>query len=514
MKPKRQTIRNFIFNSISLIISIILGLFYTPYLVKSLGIVAYGIVPLALIMNQYISVITGSLTGSLTRFYTLAFQQKNYFDASKYLSSSFIAISAIIATLAPLFILIVLKIDSFFNIPPEYVKETKLLFAFTILSFILSLYSSLYNITLYSLNRLDLMNVIKIARLVLKIVITVIFFESLKKNISYIGYANFLSELVVIVMSRHFFYNTTNRNIKIAHNLYEKAALTGILTMTIWVFLHQLGDTGLYRTDNVLVNHFWSTRESGILGALSEFGTYVMIVIAVITSLSGPLILNAYSNNNHTLVKKLTTDHTLIVGIISSFLVGIMIGFAKPIISLWLGKEYASYSNWFIMKQITLPFYAASGVYAYVFRAWNRVIFPAVSTLIFGTVNLLLSYIICIKSAGSENFIFFLLLVSSFFIMLQSYGLNAYSFYRLYPEVKIKTPLLLFFKILFGLVVTIIIAKSYSDIFEVTNIFELGLGIVIVTVIFTLIGYTAFLNRPQKQFVIDYMKSGYRFFRN
>ena len=510
MNPKRQTIRNFTFNSISLIVSIVLGLFYTPYLVKSLGIVAYGIVPLALIMNQYIGVITGSLTGSLTRFYTLAFKQKNYDDASKYLSSSFIAISAIMVVLSPVFVLIILKNDTIFNIPSEHIRETRLLFAFTILSFMLSLYSSLYNISLYSLNRLDLMNVIKIARLVFKVILTVLFFESIQKNIAYIGYANFLSELLVILLSRHYFFKTTNNWIIISPNLFEKTALSSILSMTIWVFIHQLGDTGLYRTDTVLVNHFWSTKESGILGALSEFGTYVMVVIAVITSLSGPLILNAFSVNNHDSVKKITTDHTLIVGITSSLLVGLLIGFAKPIISLWLGKEYASYSNWFIMKQIALPFYAASGVYAYVYRAWNRVIFPAVSTFIFGTVNLLISYVICIKSEGSESFIFLLLMMSSFFIMLQSYGLNAYCFFKLYPEIKIRTPLFIFLKILLGLTITVIIAKSYSSLIEVTSVFKLLIGFASVTVTFVIIGFNAFLTHPQKLYIYKYLKSGQR----
>ena len=83
MNQKNQTLRNLAFNLISLVVNIGLGLFYTPYLVKSLGIMAYGIVPLALVINQYINVVTGSLTGSLTRFYSVAYQKKNYKEASR-----------------------------------------------------------------------------------------------------------------------------------------------------------------------------------------------------------------------------------------------------------------------------------------------------------------------------------------------------------------------------------------------------------------------------------------------
>ena len=70
-----QVKKNLLFNIISLLVNVAIGILYTPYLVKSLGVVAYGVVPLALIINQYISVVTGSLTSALTRFYSIALQK-------------------------------------------------------------------------------------------------------------------------------------------------------------------------------------------------------------------------------------------------------------------------------------------------------------------------------------------------------------------------------------------------------------------------------------------------------
>lgn len=64
-------------NIANLITNVIVGLYYTPYLVHQLGIAAYGVVPLALIINQYIGLVTGSLTTSFSRFYSVYLQQKN-----------------------------------------------------------------------------------------------------------------------------------------------------------------------------------------------------------------------------------------------------------------------------------------------------------------------------------------------------------------------------------------------------------------------------------------------------
>jgi len=438
MSESRQTRRNLFSNVITLLVGILLGLYYTPYLVKSLGIVAYGIVPLALVINQYINVITGSLTGALTRFYSVALQQGNNQEASRYLSSSFIGITVLTVALAPIFVLIIIKVDSIFTIPENLIRNARVLFTMTIISFVVSLYSSLLNITLYAKNRLDLMNNLKIVRNVAKVAATVIFFRAITEDVAYIGYANLISELLVLGFSIYYFIKVTDKKVSISPKHFEKGALISVLTMTIWVVVHQIGDTGLYRIDNILVNMFWTTRESGILGALSEFGTYVMTIISVIASLFGPLILIAYSKGDQDEVVRLSLDNSLFVGILTSLLVGLLIGFAKPIIGLWLGAEYVDYSLWFILKQVTLPFYAAAGIFAFVYRAWNRVKYPALFTLALGALNFIVAYVICSRNDGTERHILYLLIAATFFIVIQSYGLNSYYFWKLYPEVKIK----------------------------------------------------------------------------
>jgi membrane protein EpsK len=92
MQDKKQVRINFYTNIVTLLVNIAIGLYYTPYLVSKLGIVAYGLLPLALIINQYISVITGSLTSSFSIFYSIAVQREEYNKASEVISTSFLVI--------------------------------------------------------------------------------------------------------------------------------------------------------------------------------------------------------------------------------------------------------------------------------------------------------------------------------------------------------------------------------------------------------------------------------------
>jgi membrane protein EpsK len=84
VQQNKQARINLYTNLISLTVSV----YYTPYLVRTLGIVAYGIMSLALIINQYINLIASSLTGPLTRFYTVSLQKNDYNETAHYLSTS------------------------------------------------------------------------------------------------------------------------------------------------------------------------------------------------------------------------------------------------------------------------------------------------------------------------------------------------------------------------------------------------------------------------------------------
>ena len=507
MALNNQVNKNFISNVVNLLVGIFVGLFYTPYLIRCIGIAAYGVVPLAFIVNQYISVVTSSLTGSLTRFYSVSLQQGKYEEASKYLSSSFLIITFIGVLMLPFSVWFITHIDYVFNIPVNLVSSAKWLFSFTIIGFIMSLYSSLLNITLYALNRIDLMNIVKIVRSAMKVVLTICFFELINKDVSFIGLVLFLTELAILFMSYLMYRRTVHNNIVVSAKHFNKPALYAVLSMTIFVIVQQIGDTGLYRIDNIVVNKFWSVRESGILGAVSDFGNYVMTAIGVISSLFGPLILIAYSKGEHNTVKKLAVDSSLYVGLLAALLIGAIIGFCKPILALWIGPGYVAYFPWMILKLYVIPFYAAAGVFASVYRAWNYLKVPAFLTLAIGAVNLLVSILFCKLSNGNETYIFYMLIISSIFVILQSYVLCSFCFSKLYNFSEKGALVINFFKIIAVLLLTVLTALAYEEFIPVNKLFQLCIAIALVVIVALVLSFILILKKEQKEELLDYGKS-------
>jgi len=434
MSEQGQVKKNLLFNILSLVANVGVGIIYTPYLVKSLGLIAYGVVPLALIINQYVSVLTGSLTSALTRFYSIALQRNDLEEASKYISTSLVVVGGIVVILTPPLYYLVQHIDAVFTIPNNLVASAKLLFLFTLISFGVSLISSVFNITLYAYNRLDYMNIIKIFRISLKLGFVVLLFTCLNKDIAYVGMANFLTEFVILIFSIYAFFRFTKGSVSVNIKLFDKASLGLMSAMASWVIVQQLGDTMLYRIDNIIVNKFWSTKESGILGAFTELGTYTMVISTVIGSLFGPLILQAYSREDHDTVRKMTLDRSVSVGVMVAVMIGIICGFSPIILKVWLGPDFSSYNQWLYLKLFLVPFYSAAGVFAFASRAWNRVRVPAIWTLLLGGLNLGVVWLIANYGNTESTTIVSILLVCLIFGIAQSYFLNGLVFGNIYEN--------------------------------------------------------------------------------
>jgi membrane protein EpsK len=498
----KQVQRNLIFNILSLLSNVGVGVFYTPYLVKSLGIVAYGVVPLALIINQYISVVTGSLTNALTRFYSIALQKGQKDEASKYLSTSIVVVLVIIAILILPLRYLIQNIEVVFTIPVELVIPAKQLFTFTVISFFISLLSSVFNITLYAYNRLDYLNIIKIIRVAGKLVFVILLFSLLEENIAYVGLANLITEIVLFIFSVVVFFRFSVDLVELKLSNFDKTSLKAVSAMAFWVIVQQLGDTGLYRIDNFLVNIFWSTKESGILGAFTELGNYCMIIASVIGSLFGPLILIAYAKNDQEQVKTITLDRSLSVGVMVAVMVGAIGGFSPVILKIWLGIEFVDYNSWLLLKLSLIPFYSAAGVFAFTTRAWNKVRFPALVTVTLGLINLTVLYLIAKHADGDLSYVNLMLFIALIMGIGQSYFLGGLYFSKFYEGTKqmVWTNFVKIFLTLF--IVTGICFLITPYIVELHNILSLAI-IGFVSLVLLVISLKITLNKKQLDAIIE-----------
>jgi membrane-associated HD superfamily phosphohydrolase len=131
---------------------------------------------------------------------------------------------------------------------------------------------------------------------------------------------------------------------------------------------------------------------------------------------------------------------------------------------------------------------------------------PAVLTLLIGAVNLIVSLTILNLSNGSENYIIYMLSASAVFIIIQSFFLNAYCFYRVYPEEKAWKSATIFIKILTVLLITITFSEFYTHFVKVNSLIKLVVGITIVAIFCASVGFTLIINSLQRLNFLNFIK--------
>lgn len=500
MSDKKQTKINFYTNILALLANVIVGIYYTPYLVNSLGLAAYGVLPLALIINQYISVATQTLTHAYTRFYSIAIQKGNYEEASKVISTSFVAVLLISLLILPVGVGIIYKVNTIFQIPLGLLDSSRLLFGYTILSFIVSLVSSLLNVTLYAINRLDLMNIMKIFRAVFKLLFVIILFETVYVDVSFVGLTNLMTEILILIVSIYLFFKFKPSEVRLSYTLFDKVTLYSIIGMSVWVLIQLCGDTLLYRTDNLIVNHYWGTEASGALGAISEIGNYVSVIVSVIGSLFGPLILAAYAKGNHEEVKTLFIEQSTIVGCLAAILAGTISGCAYTILDVWLSNGMGKYHWWLVMKMVVLPYYAAGGILAFVYRSWNRMRLPALGTILIGIIDISVLVAVCEWQRPSDAMP--VLVLSAAFSILQCFILNVVAVYKIYKDCKSRfVPI--FLKITISFLLCFGCGVVVSSMIQVSSLIELAIMLLMIGVVMLLLLLFVVLNKEEKNKLLE-----------
>lgn len=503
MDEKKQITINLYTNIIALLSNILVGIYYTPYLVNSLGLAAYGVLPLALIINQYIGVATQTLTHAYTRFYSVALQKGDYIEASKDISTSLVVVLLISLILVPIGIGIVFNVELLFQIPSSLLDSSRLLFGYTLISFVVSLISSLLNVTLYATNRLDLMNVLKIVRALFKLLFVILAFEIFTKDISYVGLANLLTESIIMVASICLFFRFKPSEVKISIGMFDRVVLFSILGMSIWVLVQLCGDTLLYRTDNLIVNHYWGTEASGALGAISEIGGYVSVVVSVIGSLFGPLILASFAKGEHSKVKSLFLEQSTIVGCLSAVLAGTISGCSNSILNTWIGNGMGQYSWWLVMKMVVLPYYAAGGILAFVYRAWNKMRYPAIATIILGVMDIIILVGICELFKPSDAMP--ILVVSAFFSIIQCFVLNIVVICKIYKDCRLKF-IPIAFKITMSFWMCFVCGFAITSWLQINSLLMLGVLLISTAIMmFLMVSFVVF-NKDERIKLLELVK--------
>lgn len=319
---------------LTFLVGIGINFFLTPYIVRKLGVEAYGFVALSNNIINYTGLITIALNAMAARFIAVKYQKGDMDAARKYFSSVFFANVVLAGIITLLLSVLVIELDYFLDIPPELVSDVKLLFIFLSLTNLAYLLTGVYGVGTYIKNRLDLNSLRSIIANIIRCVSLVSLFAFFFPHVWYVGFSGFLMTIYTVYTNVKLTKKLTPELEVIKRN-FEWLKVRELFLAGIWNLIIKLGEILGSGLDLLFANLFIGPAAMGVFSISKSMPLMIQSMMGSFSGVFGPQLLQAYTTGTK---EDLVAEFNKSIRILS-FLSGI------PLVLLFsLGQEF--YTLW------------------------------------------------------------------------------------------------------------------------------------------------------------------------
>ena len=485
---KKGVVLSYLFLAISNIVSIL----YTPFLIRQLGQSEYGLYSLINSIIGYLSILDLGF-GSAIVVYTSKYRALNKKEAENRLHGMFFLIFSIIGLITSVagFILF-LNADNMFastmtDLELQKAKILLLIMTFNIaISFPFSIYSSI--ITAYE--KFVFQKIIAIARVLINPIIMI--------PILFMGYKSIALTIVITVLNIiclmiNYFYCKKKLNISVKFNGFDTNLFKEIFAYSFFIFINTIVDKVNWSADQIILGAVSGTIAVSIYSVASQFNSMYLAFSTAISGVNLPKITRMISTNasdeevSNEFIKIGRIQYYLMLLIITGF-----IFFGKEFIILWAGSEYelAYYIALILMIPVTIPLTQNTGIS--ILQAKNMHKFRSVVYICIALVNIVLSIPLAksLGGIGSAIGTALALIIGNIITM------NIYYYYK--ANINIPKYWKNILSISYKEVVPIVFMIVFLNVFKISGITKLLIGIPLYCIIYSIYTYFIVFNDYEK----------------
>lgn len=387
---KKQLPRNSFFQVLSFVTQVGIGIWLVPYLIRHLGRAAYGLIPIAGVMTQYVALVSYSISSAVNRFLTISLQQNDEKEANRIFNTAFFSYLGVGLLQVPIFLLVIYYANVVFSIPAELYRDAIILLICSALSFLMSLACSVFSVPMYANNRLDISRGIDIARLILRLGGVVTLFVLFGPALRYVGYVD-LTVTVVVCAIQIAMAHRLAPVLRISIRDYDWHEVRQLMGMGGWLLVNHLGFLLFLRIDVWVCNRFIGPEAAGDYAAVLQWSNLIRQAGAMLAGVTAPMMMIYYARSETAQLVRTTAVSIRLFSSALAIPIGLMCVFSPVLLGLWLGESFVRLSPLLVLMLIHLI--VNVGVYP-LFSAQvavNRVKWPGFAAVLMGLVNVLLA---------------------------------------------------------------------------------------------------------------------------
>jgi membrane protein EpsK len=161
-----------------------------------------------------------------------------------------------------------------------------------------------------------------------------------------------------------------------------------------WILINQIGALLFLSIDLVVVNKILGVEAGGQYGAVLMWSTLLRSFAGVVAAVFGPTIISLYAQQDTTGLVAYSRRAVKFVGLMIALPVGLVCGFARPLLRIWLGPSFEPLAPLMVLMCVHLCVNLAVLPLFNIQIAGNYVRLPGILTCVMGVGNLGLSLLL------------------------------------------------------------------------------------------------------------------------
>lgn len=381
-----QLPRNLAANLAYFLANVVIGVLLVPYFISTLGVAAYGLIPLATSVTGYVAIVVQSLNTAVSRFLTVDLQREDYVAANKTFNTALFGLTVVILLTVPVILLVAYFAPAIFNVPAGQETGAALLFLGVSAAFLIRSWSGNFTVQLFAYNRLDLQNYVNLTNLLVQTGLIVLLFTVLGSDLGLVGGAYLAGAVVAsavsIVLARR-----VCPYLHVSLHSFDRRRVKDLCGMGWWVVINQIGSLLFLQIDLIVVNLLFGATSAGEYAIALQWVVLLRAISGVLSGVLTPMVLTFYAKGQTGTLIRVTKSAVKLMGLVMALPIGLVCGLAPQLLTVWVGEEYGFLAPLMVLLTIHFAVNLAVLPLFSINVAYNRVRIPGMVTLFMGMGN-------------------------------------------------------------------------------------------------------------------------------
>ncbi len=337
VSSNRVILKNTIFLYIRMFVTMLVSLFTVRVVLRTLGVVDYGVYSVIGGVVTSIAFISDVLANASQRFFSVEIGKGDSVSLKKTFNLVFL-----VYCLAGLLILVLAEtiglwfLNAKMDIPAERMDAANWVYQFAIISFLVSLISNPFQSMIIANEKMNIYAYMSILDVVLKLAIVyllVVFsFDKLKLYAILMFAVTLINRMIYVTISRRKFKETKFELV------WDKQGFKSIFSYSTWILVGSFSFIANTQGINILFNLFFGPIANAAYAIGNQVKTAVNSFAGSFFTATRPPIIKSYAQQDYNQTEKLFYFSSKIIFILLFVLIVPLFIEIEPILLLWLGE--------------------------------------------------------------------------------------------------------------------------------------------------------------------------------